>query len=258
MLAVAVAVAAAAAVLIPGAAASASSPHIGSYVALGDSYASGGGAPPYTDATCLRSNNSYPALLAAAKHVKSFQFNACSVAATADVLSGQLNGLSRTTDLVTITIGGNDLDFTPGIGQCMAGTDADCQTVVAKAEKVTTTILPGRLATVYRTVRTRAPHASVVVAGYPRFFETTAECPAVQPATLVKRRAINGAVDTLDRTIAVAAKRAGFRFADVRAEFQGHGLCGPSPWMTDLTDPTPFHPNATGYRFGYLPAVLHR
>ncbi|NMO49712.1 SGNH/GDSL hydrolase family protein [Actinoplanes sp. TBRC 11911] len=257
MLAVAVAVAAAAAVLIPGAA-SASPPHIGSYVALGDSYAAGGGAPPYTDPTCLRSNNSYPALLAAAKHVKSFQFNACSVAATQDVLTSQLTGLNRNTDLVTITIGGNDLNFTPGIGACMQGTDADCQAIVATAEKVTKTELPGRLATVYRTVRARAPHASVVVAGYARFFETTAECPAVPPASLVKRRAINGAVDTLDRTIALAAVRAGFRFADVRPEFAGHGLCGPNPWLTGLTDPTPFHPTATGYRAGYLPAVLFR
>jgi lysophospholipase L1-like esterase len=257
MLAVAVAVAAAVAVLIPGSAL-ASASHIVSYVALGDSYASGGGAPPYFDQSCLRSDNSYPALLARAEHVNRFRLNACSEAATADVLSGQLTGLDRHTDLVTITIGGNDLNFMPGITTCMQGTDADCQAIVDEAETVSTTTLPGRLDAVYRAVRQHAPRARVTVAGYARFFETTAECPAVPPASLAKRRAINGAVDTLDRTISLAAHRAGFRFADVRPAFAGHGLCGADPWITGLADETKFHPTATGYLAGYLPSLLYR
>jgi hypothetical protein len=109
---------------------------------------------------------------------------------------------------------------------------------------------------VYRTVRQRAPHAKVVVAGYARIFETTADCAAVPPASLVKRKALNGAVDTLDKALESRALRAGFRFADVRPAFAGHGLCGTDAWITGLTDPTPFHPTAIGYRAGYLPGVI--
>jgi lysophospholipase L1-like esterase len=255
MIAAAAVIAAAAAVLIPGTA-QASSPHIDSYVALGDSYAAGVGAPPYLDPDCMRSANSYPSLVAKAEHVKDFHFNACSVADTADVLSGQLNGLDRRTDLVSITVGGNDLNFTPSINTCMQGTDADCLTVVQTAEKQINTTLPARFDAVYRTVRQRAPHAKVVVTGYARFFETTADCAAVPPASLVKRKALNGAVDALDKAIESRATRAGFRFVDVRPAFAGHGLCGTDSWITGLTDPNPFHPNAIGYRAGYLPGVI--
>jgi lysophospholipase L1-like esterase len=252
--AVIVAAATAAAVLTPGAAQAQAFAGT-SYVALGDSYAAGLGAPPYLDPTCLRSDNGYPALVAAEKKVGSFRSDACSGAKTADLLAGQLGGLNRRTGLVTVTIGGNDLGFSSGVGTCMQGDDKACLTVVEDARKFTRETLPARLDAVYAAVRQRAPRATLVVTGYAHFFEATAACAAVPPATPAKRAALNSVVDTLNQVIAGRAARAGARFADPRPAFTGHGLCGADPWITAPTDTAPFHPNAAGYRNGYLAAV---
>src|SRR5689334_15465308 len=84
------------------------------YVALGDSYSSGVGASGQTG-LCLRSANGYPGLWRAAHDPASYRTNACGGATTADLRSYQLSGLSGSTDLVTLTIGGNDVGFAPGV-----------------------------------------------------------------------------------------------------------------------------------------------
>ncbi|MCM4084290.1 SGNH/GDSL hydrolase family protein [Paractinoplanes hotanensis] len=226
------------------------------YVAVGDSVAAGVGAPPYLDPECLRSSNGYPTLLASTvEHGAASRSEACAGATTMDVVSGQLSSLSRQTRLVTVTVGGNDLEFSSRMATCMQGTDADCTAVVEAAQAFTTGQLRGRLDGVYRAVRQRAPRAEIVATGYPRFFETTADCAAVPPASLVKRKALNETVDLLNRVIAGQARRAGARFADVQPRFTAHGLCGADPWITGLTDAGAFHPTAVGYRAGYLPAL---
>jgi lysophospholipase L1-like esterase len=226
------------------------------YVAVGDSVAAGVGAPPYLDPDCLRSANGYPALLAATtEHPTSSRSEACAGATTADVVSGQLDGLSRQTRLVTVTVGGNDLEFGSRMTTCMQGSDADCASVVDDAKAFTTGQLPARLDEVYRAVRQRAPRAEIVTTGYPRFFETTPECAAVPPASLAKRKALNETVDLLNVVIARQSRHAGARFADVQPRFTGHALCGADSWITGLTDPAAFHPTAAGYRAGYLPAL---
>jgi lysophospholipase L1-like esterase len=250
---IAVAVAAAAAVLVPTAAqASTAAP---AYVALGDSYAAGVGAGPYTDPTCLRGTGGYAPLLAAEVKASSFAYDACSGATTADVLAEQLGNLNRRTRLVTVTVGGNDLGFSSGLATCLQGTDADCATVVSTAEEFTRNTLPGRLDAVFRAIHRRAPHAKVVTTGYAHFFETTPDCATVPPASLAKRTGLNEAVDALNAQIKHRAGRAGVRFADVQPAFAGHGLCGTTPWMGGPTAQAPFHPTADGYRDAYLPAV---
>ncbi|WP_164842348.1 SGNH/GDSL hydrolase family protein [Actinoplanes solisilvae] len=250
---IAVAVAAAVAVLVPTAAQA--SAKTTSYVALGDSYAAGVGAGPYTDPTCLRGTGGYAPLLAAKVKTTTFSYDSCSGATTADVLTKQLGHLDRRTRLVTITVGGNDLGFSSGLATCLQGADADCATVVSTAEKFTKETLPGRLDAVYRAIHRRAPHAKVVTTGYAHFFETTPDCATVPPASLAKRAGLNEAVDVLNAQIKRTAKRAGVRFADVQPRFAGHGLCGTAPWMGGPAAQAPFHPTADGYRDAYLPAV---
>ncbi|MEV4346283.1 SGNH/GDSL hydrolase family protein [Actinoplanes sp. NPDC049596] len=227
-----------------------------SYVALGDSVSSGvGSSGPFSDPVCLRSPNGFPQQLADISHASSFTFAACSGATTAAVTANQLSPLTTSTSLVTITIGGNDLGFTTGIGTCAQGTDADCLNTVVAAEQFAATTLPSRLDAVYAAIKQRAPRARLLVAGYAHFFELTGDC-AGQPFDLVKRTALNDAVDALDRTIATRAAKNGARFVDVRHAFDGHGLCGTTPWMNGLTAATgPFHPNDAGYRLGYLPVL---
>jgi len=225
------------------------------YVALGDSVASGLGAPPYVGMTCWRSESSYPTMLATELRFDDFVFNACGGASTTDVITGQLNGLNRLTKLVTITTGANDLDVETGISACMTGTDAGCRAVSRDAQKIATDVLPGRLSTLFSAVGQRAPSATIIVTGYPHFFETGTADGITPPISLPKRAALNDAVDALNAIIADQAEQAGAHFADVRPRFATHGLGGADPWIAEPTDPAAFHPTLDGYREGYLPVI---
>ena len=91
------------------------------YVALGDSYSSGVGAGNYigSSGSCDQSTNAYPALWDAANQPASYVSETCSGATTATVLSSQLSALSPATTLVSITVGGNDVGFTPVMETCV-------------------------------------------------------------------------------------------------------------------------------------------
>jgi lysophospholipase L1-like esterase len=239
------------AVLVPGTAQAAAAVH---YVALGDSYSSGVGAGPYDLSGCLRSQKSYAPLWAAANSVASFRFPACAGAVTDDVLNQQLGSLSGTTTLVTITIGGNDAGFVDVITSCRFGSTASCTDAVNGAKNFATGTLPGRLDRTYAAIRDRAPAARLVVLGYPRLFET-GSCGALAMSSQ-KRTLLNEAADVLATVTADRAAAAGATFADTRPHFAGHGVCGAQPWIRDISGVIEaYHPNAAGYRDGYLPAL---
>ncbi|MBB2949150.1 lysophospholipase L1-like esterase [Actinoplanes lutulentus] len=224
------------------------------YVALGDSYAAGSGASG-TNEGCGRRAQSYPALWAATHDVASYRHVACADAVTADVLSDQIAALNAGTDLVTITVGGNDIGFVGAAINCVLFGDSRCLEAVADANTAITGELPGRLDEVYTAIREAAPHAEVVVLGYPRLFESGA-CPGGLSAT--KRQALNTAADRLDAVIADRAAAAGFTFGDVRDAFAGHGVCASEPWLNRvnlLALTATYHPNDAGYAGGYLPTL---
>jgi lysophospholipase L1-like esterase len=189
--------------------------------------------------------------------VASFVFAACSGATTNDVRDNQLGGLSSATTLVTITVGGNDVGFVDVVSTCIVGTDRACRWAVNGATWYASYILPSKLDSTYAAIRGRAPAATVVVLGYPRLFELTATCP-VFGLDLAKRTMLNNAANTLDAVIAGRAAAAGDTFVDVRGVFSGHGICGSAPWVNPTTFPISdsYHPTASGYRYGYLPALV--
>ena len=226
------------------------------YAALGDSYSAGVGAPPYDPASgsCTRSPRSAAALWAASHPGTSLTFVACRGATTTDVLNKQLGALSGATTQVTISFGGNDAGFTPVLTTCVTGTDAACLIAVQQAEGYMTTVLLGTLDKTYAAIRARAPHARLIVLGYPRLFELTSSC-FQSGMSLYKRGLVNHAADILNQVIHMRAATASATFVDVRPVFAGHGVCSSSPWIWGITSPTPFHPNETGYSAGYLPAL---
>lgn len=257
----------------PAAASTARGPHHGSsapplashqvkvdLVALGDSYSAGVGAPADADGgDCLRSNGSYSALWATEHHPRSFSFVACSSATTVDILSNQLSAVTFDTDLVTITVGGNDVGFSPVIAGCtQASTDAACEALVEASEWTARTVLPVALVSVYGAIRYRAPHARVVVLGYPYLFEP-GDCDNPLVPNAVRREALNGAADVLNASIRRSAWMLGASYVDVRRSFSGHGVCSAEPWIVAPASMPPagniYHPNEQGYRFGYLAAL---
>jgi lysophospholipase L1-like esterase len=227
------------------------------YAALGDSYSSGVGAPGQ-NLLCLRGSSGYPAQWARKNAPASFSYLACSGADTSDVVTFQVPFLSRRTDLVTVTIGGNDAGFAAAVISCTVGTDAACTAVAATARKFVQDVMPGRLDVTYRAIRRHAPKARVVVLSYPNLFDTGSAACGVGGMSVTKRRALNAGVDDLDDLMAARARAAGFTFVDVRSAFAGHGACGARPWINGLTVAPPsdsFHPNLDGYTDGYLPAL---
>ncbi|MFG3383356.1 SGNH/GDSL hydrolase family protein [Streptomyces sp. NPDC047999] len=227
------------------------------YVALGDSYSSGLGAGSYesSSGSCKRSTRAYPRLWANANAPSSFAFTACSGARTNDVTAGQLGPLTSGTDLVSLTIGGNDAGFADVMTTCVLQSESSCLSRIAQAKSYVDTTLPGRLDSVYDAVRAKAPAARVVVLGYPRFYKLNGSCIAGLSET--ERSAINGAADHLNAAIAKRAADHGFTFADVVGTFTGHEICSGSSWLHSLNwfnIGESYHPTAAGQSGGYLPA----
>jgi lysophospholipase L1-like esterase len=232
------------------------------YVALGDSYASGVGAPP--EAGDCRQSPQSAAQLWANSHQAKFTFAACSGATTADVLDKQLGGLGPETSIVTITIGGNDVNAIEVAFQCLTEGDASCVQHVNDAEAIMTGALVEKLNTTYTTIRNKAPNAKLYVLGYPRPFELTPSCPQTSNpilpdgVDLFQRGLANHAADVLDQVIQDRAAATGATFVDVRSAFAGHGVCSNDPWIQGIADPIDEsgHPNATGYESGYLAPLV--
>jgi lysophospholipase L1-like esterase len=231
-----------------GALPAAATPRTVQYVALGDSYAAGLGAgPPYSNGPCLQSAKGYPALLDSAKRID-LETNATCSGATTSTMADQLSALNRNTRLVTITVGGNDLDVSGLATSCKAN-PADCPTQI-DIRLARLPILGGVLAKLYADVAAKAPRARIVVTGYPHLFE-----PAYGAA-------INEATDALNTTIEQAVSAAqdadlNVHYVDVTAAFAGHGI-GSSDTFTNAPDApdadVPFHPNANGY-IAYADAI---
>lgn len=227
------------------------------YVALGDSYSSGVGSGSYdsSSGSCKRTPKAHPALWAAAHSPTSFAFTACSGARTGDVTAGQLGPLTSATDLVSITIGGNDAGFADVMTTCVLQSEATCLNRVAQARSYVDSTLPGNLDSVYTAIRSKAPLARVVVLGYPRFYQLNGSC--VAGLTEKERAAINGASDYLNAATAKRAANHGFTFADVAGAFTGHEICSGSAWLHSvnwLDIGESYHPTAAGQSGGYLPA----
>ncbi|MFF7182295.1 GDSL-type esterase/lipase family protein [Streptomyces sp. NPDC008121] len=227
------------------------------YVALGDSYSSGVGAGSYDSASgdCKRSTRAFPVLWANANSPSSFAFTACSGARTGDVTSGQLGPLSAATDLVSLSIGGNDAGFADVMTTCVLQSEATCINRVNQAKSYVDTTLPGRLDAVYSAIRAKAPNARVVVLGYPRFYKIGGSCVAGLSEN--ERRAINGGSDHLNAATAKRAADHGYTFASVVPAFTGHEICSGSAWLHSvnwLNIGESYHPTASGQSGGYLPA----
>jgi lysophospholipase L1-like esterase len=251
-------------------AAPASADRFDSYVALGDSYAAGQGAGPYTDA-CLRSGHSYPQLLDAARKISLTGNAACSGATTRNVRTNQIPSLSRKVDLVTVTVGGNDLDSIGALVICSQDSGAACTAALAQRASVLQTALTNPassrffqdLLAMLNDVKANAPRADIYVTGYPLLFEPGAG-PAADP--------INGLTQQLNAVIAKAARqadggRAKVEYVDVARAFSGHGIGSEQPWIVGLPPLCTasstcgsqtadiFHPTADGYAKGYAASI---
>ncbi|OFE15358.1 hydrolase [Humibacillus sp. DSM 29435] len=226
------------------------------YVALGDSYSSGTGTRAYiADGTsCQRSTYAYPAIDAASLGL-SLTFRACSGATVADVTNTQLSALTVDTGYVTISVGGNDAGFSSVLTTCaLPSWLSNCNRAVDQAQATINTIVPGRLSSLYSAIRARAPHAKVIVVGYPRIFNG-ADCNALTWFSRSEESRLNTTADLLNGRTASAAAAAGFTFVNPTSAFTGHAVCDRVEWLNGLSYPVTesYHPNRTGHANGLVP-----
>jgi len=226
------------------------------YVALGDSYSSGTGTRQYVDSGCQRSAYAYPSLIDVQRPNTDLVFAACSGATTSDVLSSQVSSLTGDTDIVTITIGGNDAGFSSVITQCALPWPWSCSSDLNDAQAFIRGTLPGRLDAVYAEIARRSPNATVVVLGYPRLFMGV-DCNAGTFFSSDELTRMNQTADLLRDVTSARAAAAGFSFADAIPSFTGHAVCSSSEWINGLSNPIgeSFHPNRSGHSSGYAPLV---
>ncbi|MGH3770095.1 MAG: SGNH/GDSL hydrolase family protein [Pseudonocardiaceae bacterium] len=242
------------------------------YVALGDSYASGPWIPEQRadPVGCLRSTRNYPARLAAALRIRDYTDVSCGGARTGDMMAPQpvrlglnppqFDALRPDTDLVTLTIGGNDItmgDFwvtcarlgttdpfgDPCERQATAGgTDRYAQLIAAAAPQVAR-VLDG--------IRARSPRATVLLVGYPRLLPPALGCYPVFPIALGDVPYVDGVQRQLTAMLAGQAVHHGAVFVDSYAGSLGHDACE-TPQVKWVEGPTPTspaypdHPNALG------------
>jgi len=245
---------------------------VGRYVALGDSYAAGP-LIPTTDlaAGCARSDHNYGHLLADALDVHDFVDVTCSGATTRDLthvqrtfgdarIPPQMRAVTPETSLVTLTIGGNDLDlFSTLVRTCTQLRSSDPQgSPCARRLATQGPDLDGAVATisrhvtgVLRTIRRKAPDAKVLLVGYLRLVPDRGSCVGLPLAAgdyAEGRRISQG----LDRALRQAARRTGTTFVDMYSASAGHDICARTPWVngnvTVREKALAYHPFASGMR----------
>jgi lysophospholipase L1-like esterase len=248
-------------------------PPVGRYVALGDSYAAGPLIPPQTGqpAGCRQSGRNYPAIVAETIGAAEFRDVSCS-AATTEHLTGpqnvspgpnppQLETLTADTDLVTVTIGGNDIGFGEIVGECArrspaqpVGSACADHYTAGGSDQLTTRIEAAapQIAGVLAAIEERSPDARVLLVGYPAILPDEGPgCFPVVPFSPGDVTYLRGVEKSLNDMLAAEADAAGIDFVDTYTPTIGHDVCRPPgvKWIEGLvpTAPAaPLHPNALG------------
>ncbi len=249
----------------------------GTYVALGDSFTSGPAIPnqlgptttPPAPTACLRSSENYPSLTARALGLELVDVS-CGGATTEDLdrsqepgVPAQLSALQRSTALVTVGIGGNDLGFSTVASNCASLTPwgptrvgwscRDHYTAggVDRLAAVVATV-GARVAAVLAEIRQRSPWAEVFVVGYPDIVPPTGSgCWPSLPFRDGDLDFLRGVESELDATLAGAASGAGDHFVDMAGPSAAHSACASrnTRWVEPvLPSPGsyPLHPDAEG------------
>ena len=249
----------------------------GSYVALGDSYTSGPAIPsqlgpgttPTAPSACLRSSENYPSIAARDLGLQLDDVS-CGGATTDDLaqpqgpgIPAQLDALRRSTALVSVGIGGNDLGFSTIATNCVAYTPwgptrmgwscaahygpAGVDPLAAAALEV-----GGKVARVLDQIRQRAPGARVFVVGYPDIVPPSGPgCWPSLPYTATDIAFLRGVESELNSALAGAAAAAGDRYVDLATPSASHTACtsDDSRWVEPVVPSPgayPLHPDATG------------
>ncbi|MBK6673781.1 MAG: SGNH/GDSL hydrolase family protein [Proteobacteria bacterium] len=233
------------------------------YVALGSSYAAGAGIGPLQPGSpprCQRTTNNYASLLAR-RFELALTDASCGGAMTAHLLGpwnelpAQLESVTAAARVVTVTVGGNDLDYMGALfgGSCRAGVvsrPGPCPPVVqpsaAQYQK-----LESALNAIAREISRRAPQARVVFVQYVAVVPDNL-CAATQitPEDAANGRAIGRQLALVTARVATAN---GALVLPADELSRDHSPCAPEPWSRglyggyDMQQGAPWHPAPAGH-----------
>jgi lysophospholipase L1-like esterase len=249
------------------------SPSAPLYVSLGSSMAAGPGITPVANRAAGRSLRNYPNLVAERCGYRLVDATV-SGATTANILDTAQKGLGATfapqieqvhdeAALVTITVGGNDLNY---VGSLMS------LSILAPLARVPHRLKPHRLdpglvrteqdyaqteasmVTVVEAVRARAPKARVLLVDYLTLVGSHEPSLRSLPLRAAERQAARELATRLAECFTGAARSTGVELVEASAASVDHGIGSPEPWVTgfDFGNPlrrqlkVPYHPRARG------------
>lgn len=145
-------------------------------VVMGDSYASGEGITAFNDQPCRRDNGAYGPRLGQERGYD-VTFTACSGMTTAHVRDVQVDQIPSEADIITLSIGGNDMGFSDRLN-CFIGPGAnlrDCETTDDMGNRLAVLAGDGNgsLEQVYARILNKAPGATLYVMTYPMVLDHT-------------------------------------------------------------------------------------
>ncbi|MCU1613456.1 MAG: putative secreted hydrolase [Frankiales bacterium] len=238
------------------------------YVALGDSYSAASGVLPPDPAappSCLRSIDNYPHVVAAGTAAQLTDVT-CGAAETKDYFTAQYSGVPpqldavrRDTQLVTMTIGGNDSGvFIDSIVDCGSaglstlGQGSPCKDRYGSSfeDTIRTATYPS-LVKALRAVRAAAPKATVAILGYPWILPSEVGCFDKMPIATGDVPYLRGIQATLNDAVRRAAAATGTTYVDMNDVSDGHDACRPIGvrWIEPVlqgTNAVIVHPNELG------------
>lgn len=236
-------------------------------LAMGDSYTSGEGNPPFEvgpdgqAAKCHRASTAYPVIAADLTGLKATSV-ACSGAKINDLFSPfkdeqpQIDRMG-TADYITISIGGNDLLAwlysvvkSENNNLTITATPADLEKLPSISEmRAQVKAIQPRLQDAYKRLQEKSPDSKIYVVGYPAILSTKAGNGC--EFSWKQRVAVSYGTSVLNGMIKDAAKASNVRYIDVTNAFDGHELCTYQSYVHGKVADNlsySFHPNVLGHK----------
>lgn len=241
-------------------------------VALGSSFAAGPGIEPAEDSSAMRSSRNYAHLLAEQLGANLVDLSV-SGAMTATILDTpqltmagvefppQINGVHADADLVTVTAGGNDLQFAgsmlyaawsrlqPGSPMAALLSQGFTDGIPEPSEQSVDSLARG-LVRIVNEVRARATRARIILVDYLTVLDDQ-DCPKDLPFSSAETAAILRIQEALIHGYEIAAERSGGELLQVSKLSTDHALGSAEPWVFNFQPwiektGSSFHPNNVG------------
>lgn len=229
------------------------------YVALGSSFAAGPGIPVQLG-TCGRSDHNYAHLIATSLNLMLTDVS-CNGATTDNIrntpqgdAAPQIDAVSADTALVTVTIGGNDINYTSSTFACSGTAPDESCTANLDQARINDAVnqLPTKLSATFAAIKAKAPQAIIVLVTYPRVFPVDAiSCTELQLSSEDTTYLADLGQKLEEIFVSVASSRQ-VLIADSYVRAAGHGPCAPTAerWVNGASVADTgirYHPTAEGH-----------